>query len=82
MTKVESVEKISESGVYDITVEPYPRFIAEGIVVHNSMATPRVSGLITCAAQIYRQVLGRELTVEEIKNMMAQLGHVKTNEDG
>jgi hypothetical protein len=48
----------------------------------TSMATPHTSGLLACAAQMYRDVLGRELTVEEVKRMMEQLGHPKTNDDG
>lgn len=48
----------------------------------TSMATPHVSGLLACAAQMYRGVLGRELTVDEVKRMMEQLGHPKTNDDG
>jgi len=48
----------------------------------TSMATPHAAGLVACAVQMYRDVLGKELTVEEIKTMMAQLGHEKTNDDG
>jgi len=48
----------------------------------TSMATPHVAGLVACAVQMYRDVLGRELTVDEIKMMMEQLGHPKTNDDG
>jgi hypothetical protein len=48
----------------------------------TSMATPHASGLIACAAQMYRDALGRELTVDEVKRMMEQLGHPKTNDDG
>jgi hypothetical protein len=48
----------------------------------TSMATPHVAGLVLCAAQMYRNVLDRELTVEEIKLMMMELGHEKTNDDG
>jgi len=48
----------------------------------TSMATPHVAGLVTCVVQMYRDVLGAELTVEEIKKMMEALGHPKTNDDG
>jgi len=48
----------------------------------TSMATPHVAGLVADAVEMYRRVLGMDLTVEEIKRMMAQLGHEKTNDDG
>jgi len=53
-----------------------------GPISGTSMATPHVAGLVTCMAQMYREELGRELTVEEIKTMMAELGHEKNNDDG
>jgi hypothetical protein len=73
-TRVKKVERIGEDRVFDITVEPYPHFIAEGLVVHNSMATPHCAGLVTCMAQLYREKIGRELTVDEVKRMMEKLG--------
>jgi hypothetical protein len=57
-------------------------FLANQIVVHNSMATPHVSGLLACAAQAWRRLLGRELTTHEVKRMMSELGHEKNNIDG
>ena len=48
----------------------------------TSMATPHVAGLIACAVQMYRNVLGMDLTVEEVKRMMESLGHDKNNDDG
>jgi intein/homing endonuclease len=58
---VKRVEKIGEDRVYDLTVEPYPHFVAEGIVVHNSMATPHISGLMALWAE-YAQKKGYNLT--------------------
>ena len=48
----------------------------------TSMATPHCAGLVTCAVQMYRDVLGIDLTLDEIKKMMESLGHSKTNDDG
>jgi len=49
----------------------------------TSMATPHVSGIIACMKQAHRQLLGRELTLEEVKRMMEQLAdHEKNNEAG
>ena len=46
------------------------------------MATPHVAGLVTCMAQLYREKMGKELTMEEIRRMMAELGHEKRTDDG
>lgn len=53
-----------------------------GPISGTSMATPHAAGLVTCMAQLYREKLGKELTVDEVKRMMAGLGHAKSNEDG
>jgi len=52
-----------------------------GPISGTSMATPHVAGLVTCMAQLYRE-MGKELTVEEVKTMMAQLGREKNNDAG
>jgi subtilisin family serine protease len=67
-------------GFLDDMVDPtQPHF---GAISGTSMATPHAAGLVTCMAQLYRERIGRELTVEEIKTMMESLGHPKTNDDG
>jgi len=48
----------------------------------TSMATPHVAGLVTLMKQAYESSVGQKLTVDEIKQMMTELGHEKTNEDG
>jgi len=48
----------------------------------TSMATPHCAGLLACAVQMYRRVLGMDLTADEVKRMMESLGHAKTNDDG
>jgi len=67
-------------GFLDSEVDPtQPKF---GPLSGTSMATPHIAGLVTCMAQLYRERVGKELTVEEIKTMMASLGHEKSNDDG
>ena len=53
-----------------------------GPISGTSMATPHLSGLVTCMAQLYRERIGRGLTVEEIKTMMEALGKPKDNDTG
>jgi intein/homing endonuclease len=48
----------------------------------TSMATPHVSGLVTLMYEAHKRLLGKPLTVQEVKTMMEQLGHPKTNDDG
>lgn len=43
---VRGIEPAGEEVVYDIEVEGAHNFLAEGVVVHNSMATPNVAGLV------------------------------------
>ena len=48
----------------------------------TSMATPVAAGLITLMRQCHRDVLGKILTLDEIKAMMEQLGHEKNPTSG
>ena len=48
----------------------------------TSMATPIVAGLITLMRQCHRDVLGKILTLDEIKAMMEELGHEKNPTSG
>lgn len=48
----------------------------------TSMATPHVSGLLSAMEEGHRAVLGKELSMSEIKKMMMQLGDPKTNLSG
>jgi len=67
-------------GFLDNMVDPtQPKF---GSISGTSMATPHAAGLVTCMAQLYKERLGKELTVEEIKTMAEALGHPKSNDDG
>ena len=52
-----------------------------GPISGTSMSTPHLAGLVTCMAQLYRDKIGRELTVEEIKAMMAELGPNQTKDN-
>ena len=67
-------------GFLDDMVDPTQR--RYGPISGTSMATPHDAGLLTCEAQLYREKVGKELTVEEIKTMMAELGHAKNNDSG
>jgi Intein/homing endonuclease len=67
-TIVKKVEKIGEDKVYDLTIAPYPHFVAEGLVVHNSMATPHISGLMALWAE-YAKKKGVELTREVVMDI-------------
>jgi len=58
-------------------------------IVHNyqalagtSQSTPVVTGLMAIMKQIYRQKLGHDLVLDEVKAMLSALGHKKTNADG
>jgi len=48
----------------------------------TSMATPHVAGLVACMMQAHRKLVGQELTVDEIKKMMQELGTQKNNTVG
>ena len=67
-------------GFLDDMVDPTQR--RYGPISGTSMACPHVAGLVTCMAELYRERVGKELTVEEIKTMMGQLGHAKNNDSG
>jgi subtilisin family serine protease len=45
-----------------------------GAISGTSMACPHVAGLVTCMAQLYKEKVGVELTVDEVKRMMEELG--------
>lgn len=67
-------------GFLDDMVDPtQPKY---GPISGTSMATPHCAGLVTCMAQLYEEVIGKRLTVHEVKRMMEQLGHGKTTDDG
>jgi len=67
-------------GFLDQMTDPtQPHF---GPISGTSMATPHAAGLVTCMAQLYREKLGKELTVDEIKRMMEALGKPKDNDTG
>lgn len=69
-------------GYIDAITDPsQPKY---GALTGTSMSTPAVSGLLACAAQLYIEKLGMELTVEEVKKMMEELGpnQPKDNDQG
>jgi len=48
----------------------------------TSMATPHVAGLCVLMKQAKRRLVGRDLTLDEVKRMLAELGTPKNNEIG
>jgi subtilisin family serine protease len=67
-------------GYLDAEIDPsQPKY---GSISGTSMATPHAAGLVTCMAQLYREKVGKELTVDEIKSMMEALGKIKDNSTG
>jgi hypothetical protein len=81
---VERIQKIEEAGeeeVFDLTIEGCHNFIANGVVVHNSMATPHIAGLLACAKQYYDS-LGVTLTVDLVKTICETYGEPKNNDSG
>ena len=67
-------------GFLDDMVDPtQPKY---GPISGTSMSTPACAGLVTCMSQLYEEVIGKKLTVHEVKKMMEELGHEKTNLDG
>jgi len=48
----------------------------------TSMAAPVAAGLITLMRQCHRDVLGKILSLDEIKAMLSELGHEKNNTSG
>jgi subtilisin family serine protease len=81
LVKVKKVQKYAKEKVYDITTLTH-NFLANSIVVHNSMATPHCAGLVALMRECHKRVLGKILELDEIIRMMASLGHPKTNTDG
>ena len=68
------------TGLIDRMVDPSQKWYAP--ISGTSMSTPTVAGFVTCLAQLYREKLGKELTVDEVKRMAEALGHPKSNDDG
>ena len=48
----------------------------------TSMATPHIAGLVTLMRQAHRQLLGKVLTVDEVKEVLKSSGIEKTNDYG
>ena len=81
LLRVKKIKRFGVEKVYDITTLTH-NFLANNIVVHNSMATPHVAGLLALMYEAHVKLLGKELTVHEIKEMMSKLGHEKNNDSG
>jgi len=68
------------TGVLDMSYDKVPSGFTP--MSGTSMATPHVAGLVVLMKEAMRRTTGYELTVDEIKRMLSQLGHSKTNDDG
>ena len=68
------------TGYLDMTFDKVPSGFTP--MSGTSMATPHIAGLVALMKEAMRKLTGYELTVDEIKRMLAELGHPKTNEDG
>jgi len=51
-----------------------PTQLHYGPLTGSSMSVPHVAGLVACMVQLYRDRVGLELTVDEIKRMMSEIG--------
>lgn len=54
LEKVKKIEMLDDQEVFDIEVENNHNFIANNIVVHNSMATPMVAGIVALMLSKHR----------------------------
>jgi hypothetical protein len=65
------------TGVLDTSGDGVPSRFSP--ISGTSMATPHVAGLVSLMVESHRRMLGKTLTVEEIKKMMSELGLEKGN---
>lgn len=75
--KIRSIETGSEELVYDLTICNNHNFIANGIVVHNSMATPFFAGVVALLLAKHRKQeketgLNDCKTVDQIKDHISK----------
>ena len=74
--RIVSIEYAGREVTYDIAIANYHSFVANGIIVHNSQATPCVSGLMTLVKQAMPEV-----DVYRVKRALSGLGE-KTIDKG
>lgn len=67
LEKIRKIEYMGKEEVFDITVNENHNFVAEGIVVHNSMATPLFSSAVALMLQKGMIRHGRRLSPEEVR---------------
>lgn len=70
--RITEITESDEENVYDLTIENNHNFIAEGIIVHNSMATPAAAGVVALLIAKHRaqeKITGKNdcVTVDQIK---------------
>lgn len=82
LCKITKVEHIGEERVYDIEVSGTNNFIADGFVVHNSMATPTVTGLITLMREAIREFAPwMKFDLEDVFDMLQYTAIEEKNND-
>lgn len=67
-------------GVLDYATDYRPNKFS--MMSGTSMSTPHISGVLALMAEVYTRTLGKRLTVEEVKDMLLQLGHAKDCDAG
>ena len=69
------------TGMLDVAVDKIPDHYA--ILSGTSMATPHASGMLALMRQAHKEVLGKKLTAEEVKQMVSAwaLEHGKTKDN-
>jgi len=81
LERIKEIEYAVLEHVYDIEVEDAHNFIANGIVVHNSMATPHCTGLVALWVEYLRRV-GVEPDYEVVKEIIRRYGGSWNSEVG
>ena len=85
LEKIKAIEYFGAEEVFDLTIKNKHNFIANGLIVHNSMATPFVSGVVALLLAKHRdqeQATGKNdcKTVEQIREHL--LKYAKNNAVG
>jgi intein/homing endonuclease len=71
LNRITSVEEIEEREVFDIEMSnnDYPSFIADGMVVHNSMSSPFIAGISALILAYHRTSVNHTTPVTNYKEL-------------
>jgi len=80
--RIKEINVNKEDVVYDLTIEDNHNFVAEGLIVHNSMSTPFMSGVIALLLAKHRDqeaVTGQNdcKTVEQVREHLKKYANDK-----